>query len=115
MRRADVYTLYMPALIKRLFGYDLHTLDRVRILISVCGILIMVALTVVTDVNYTSKPLQVRELAGREVSMEKLADVFLGMDQMSMENHYRRVWTYNAVIFLSALLLLRSLKDAGKK
>lgn len=105
----------MLALIKRLFGNDLHSMDRARILISVCGIVLMVALTVVMDLSFGTKPLQVRELAGRQVSMEKLADIFLGMDQMSMANHYQRLWTYNGVIFLSALLLLRSLKEAGKK
>ena len=105
----------MPAFFKRLLGHDLHVLDRTRILIALCGIIAMVLLTVISNVTYTNRPLQVRELAGREVSMEKLADVFLGMDQMSMENHYRSLWTYNAVIFLSALLLLRSLKDSAKK
>lgn len=93
----------------------MHALDRVRILIALCGIIAMVLLTVISHFSYSTRPLQVRELAGREVSMEKLADVFLGMDQMSMENHYRTMWTYNGIIFLGALLLLRALKDTSKK
>jgi hypothetical protein len=57
----------------------------------------------------------VRELAGKQVSMEKLADVFLGIDQIALENHYRRVWTYNGIIFLGAMLLIGALKENGKK
>jgi hypothetical protein len=57
----------------------------------------------------------VRELAGRDVSMEKLADIFLGMDQMSMYSHYMSIWLVNLVIFLGAVLLLTAIRESPKK
>ena len=105
----------MPNFLKHLFAQDMSSSQRMRLLISAIAIAGMAFLSIAGDISYSSRPLQVRELAGRQVSMEKLADIFLGMDQIALENHYRRIWTYNGIIFLSALLLITSLKDAGKK
>ena len=89
--------------------------QRLSFLVTGLAILCMIAVTVIWDMTFNNQPLQVRELAGRNVSMDKLADVFLGMDQIAAQNHYHRLWTYNGIIFLSAILLIRCLKDAGKK
>lgn len=105
----------MPAFFKHLFGSDTSVSLRLRLLISAVAIAGMAVLSIASEVSYSSRPLQVRELAGRQVSMEKLADIFLGMDQIALENHYRRIWTFNGIIFLGALLLVVSLKDGGKK
>lgn len=104
----------MPAFFKRFLGNETGT-QRLRLLISGAALGVMALISIVADVSYSNRPLQVGELAGRQVSMDKLADVFLGMDQITLENHYRRIWTYNGIIFLGTVLLLLSLKDAGKK
>lgn len=109
------YTALVFASFKHFLGAETSQRQRLRIFIAFLAFAAMIAITVTFQLSYDSRPLQVRELAGREVSMEKLADIFLGMDQMALENHYRTIWTYNGIVFLGALLLLKSLKDATKK
>lgn len=99
--------------LKHFFSGD-ASLQRVRTTIVGAAIVLMIVVTAISEIRYSSRQLQVSALAGRQVSMEKLADVFLGMDTIAMENHFRRLWTYNGMIFLGALLVFGALKDAKK-
>lgn len=80
----------------------------------ICAIVFMIGFTVVQHLKYVNQPLQIQGLAGREVSTEKIADVFLRMDELALRQHYLYVWTFNGIIFLSTLLLLCG-RSAPKK
>lgn len=105
----------MRTFFKNLFGSDVHPVTRLKIFIAFAAFALMIGVTLVSELQFANKPLQVRELAGRDVSMEKLADVFLGMDQMSMYGHYMSIWLTNLVIFLGAILLLVATRESPKK
>ncbi len=98
-----------------IFGNDMNPTTRIRVLISFSAFVLMIGATLVSELQFMNKPLQVRELAGRDVSMEKLADIFLGMDQMSMLGHYMSIWLSVLVIFLGAVLLLMTIRESPKK
>ena len=105
----------MPAFFKHVFGNDIHISQRLRLAVTGIAILGMIGVTLMESASYNNRPPQVGALSGKNVSMDKLADVFMGMDEIALERHFHRIWTYNGIIFLGALLLVTSLKDAGKK
>jgi hypothetical protein len=98
-----------------IFGNDIHPTVRTRVLIAFSAFVLMIGVALVSELQFASKPLQVRELAGRDVSMEKLADIFLGMDQMSLYGHYMSIALTVIVIFLGAILLLTAIRESPKK
>jgi hypothetical protein len=100
---------------KDLLSSDIAPLARARLLVALAAFALMAGITIASQIQFSAKPLQVRELAGKQVSMEKFADIFLGMDQMVMHSHYQLLWVSNAVIFMGALLLLCALKDGSRK
>ncbi len=105
----------MRIFFKHLFGSDAHPIARLKMFIAFAAFALMIGVTLFSELQFASKPLQVRELAGRDVSMEKLADIFLGMDQMSMHSHYMSIWLVNVVIFLGTILLLIAIRESPKK
>ena len=105
----------MRIFFKHLFGSDVHPVARLKLWVSFLAFVLMIVVTLASEMQFAAKPLQVRELAGRDVSMEKLADIFLGMDQMSMHSHYMSIWLANFVIFLGAILLLVAIRESPKK
>ena len=105
----------MRTFFRHLFGNDVHPVARLKLWVAFLACFLMVGITLAGEIQFAAKPLQVRELAGRNVSMEKLADIFLGMDQMSMHSHYMSIWLANFVIFLGAILLLLAVRENPKK
>lgn len=89
--------------------------QRVCLLVSILAVVLIIGFTGVQELRYSSRPLQIRELAGREVSTDKMADVFIRMDELALRQHYLFVWTLNGVIFLSAILLFKALGASSKK
>lgn len=89
--------------------------QRVCLLVSLLAVVLLIGFTGVQEMRYSSRPLQIAQLAGREVGTEKMADIFIRMDELALRQHYLFVWTLNGVIFLSVLLLLKALGVATKK
>lgn len=88
--------------------------QRMCLLISILSIVLMIGFTGFQEIKYTNRPPQIAQLAGREVSTEQMADVFIRMDELMLRQHYLFVWTLNGVIFLSAILLLKVLGSSKK-
>jgi hypothetical protein len=104
----------MRAVLRSVLGADTSPLQRLRLLLSVAAIILMVGITVLLQVQFTNRPLQVRELAGKQVSIEKMSDVFISMDLRALQRHFLTTWTWNGVVFLGAWLLLSAVRDTKK-
>lgn len=79
------------------------------------AVVLIIAFTGLQQIKYGNRPLQIQELAGREMSTDKMADVFIRMDELALRQHYLFVWTFNGIIFLSTFLLLKALGAAPRK
>ncbi len=83
--------------------------------LCILAVLLMLGFTVVQEITFSNRPLQIRELSGREVGTDKMVEVFLRMDELALRQHYLFVWTVNGVIFLSALLAFRVFAGVNRK
>ncbi len=88
---------------------------RFCLFVSAVAVVLMIGFTSLQEFMFSKRPLQIKELAGREVSTDKMVEVFLRMDELALRQHYLLVWTVNGVIFLSSLLVLRTLGGAISK
>jgi|GEM_PF-2348061 len=89
--------------------------QRYAPIIAVCSVVLIAVLTLVGQLQIHSRPMQVRELAGRNVSMDKLADVFIAIDQITIARHFASMFIVNVTVFLSALLLIVAIGSSSQK
>ena len=85
------------------------------LLIALLAVVLMVFTTIVLQRDFANREIHIVKMAGREANNETMAQVYLSLDNMQIDYHFKRLWTYNGIIFLSGMLLIPAMKRKEEK
>ena len=88
-----------------------RTLALIAIGSWIVTIALMFIVTTQLRNNFNERESFFGKLNGEELSIDTVAMAYVQYDVLAAESLYRKIWTYDALIFLSGIIVLKLLRE----